>query len=598
MTTKEFQLRPYQVEAVEALIGAWQRGVYRTAAIAPTGAGKTEMFTSLIARVRSQYGARRVLVIAHRDELISQAAAVLRRRIPEARVGVLTGLEKSDRGCDIIVASIQTLASRQRCRSKVRTRSGKAQRCGSCRQCTGLTHMDRLRQVDAVVCDEAHHASAPSYMRVFTALGLFEDRAPLWGFTATMTREDGGLARVWQQVAYTVKLKKLIDDGYLVKPHAKQVVIDGMDLDEAKVRGGDFTAESLADFMLDTMTLTQIAEAYAEHAGNRPGVAFTPTVEVAQAMAKVFCAEGIPAEAAWGDMPRSERREVLERYSSGKTQVLVNCALYTEGFDAPHTSCIVIARPTKSRGLYTQMSGRGLRLSPDTGKSDCLILDITGATTRHTLATLDDVTGAVDREDGEEQEQQKKPEDDDTPVGIAGLTVKDVLRVEGWRDVEDLFGESEEATVRWVLSPKGVKFAPVRPDTQDGSKPKQLAYFLVPSPVRGSVRLRVDTPRGVQAPDVDTDYTVAEGIAKITETVLKRQGQWDSGHAKWRTRRGPSDAQRLYARRVSGKAEAELMEMKKGEVADIIDSHTAGKRVDGFMARWMMRLTGGKPYTL
>src|SRR5690606_36819040 len=309
---------------------------------------------------------------------------------------------------------------------------------------------------DGLVVHNCHHAASLSYRRVLRHFGAWSG-VPVAGFTATMTRQQGGLDKVWHDVAYRREIAEMIRDGYLVAPKGKQVVVKDMDLSKAKVTAGDFTTKSLSDLMLDSSAMTDIASAYKEHASDRPGIVFCPTVAVAHEMAEAFKAEGITAATVWGAMTNDERRHTLSRFSSGEVQVLVNCMVLTEGFDEPKASCLVVARPTKNHGLYIQMVGRVLRLSPETGKTDALILDVTGATTRHKLVSVSDLTGKKKGVKG-----TKHGEADDEPDGTeikpeteAGVQMeKELLAIGGWRDV-DLMSASSGA--RWLRSPKGYR---------------------------------------------------------------------------------------------------------------------------------------------
>lgn len=206
-----------------------------------------------------------------------------------------------------------------------------------------------------------------------------------------MTRQNGGLAEVWEEVVFTLDILDMIRGGYLVDVRGKRVIVEGLNLDKVKTRNGDLADGQLGQALDDSGAADIVAEAYKEFAADRAGVVFTPTVATAQSMADSLNDIGITATTIWGDMPREARQTALKWYENGDVQVLTNCMVLTEGFDAPHTSCAVIARPTKSPGLYCQMAGRALRLHA--GKKDALLLDVMGASTRHRLASIVDLTG-------------------------------------------------------------------------------------------------------------------------------------------------------------------------------------------------------------
>lgn len=357
-------LRPYQTDALEAVAEAAGRGIQRPLVVLPTGAGKTVCFSHLL---KSRGG--RGVVLAHRSELLTQAADKLHTVAPEIPVGIVQG-GRSRLDAQVLVASIATMAR------------------------GGLAAL--LKDVRTVVVDEAHHAVSKSWTDVLTALGAFRPGGPLVvGFTATPDRADGkGLGWVFEEIVFEKTLWEMILDGYLVDIRAVQVRLD-VDLDACKTRGGDWVDSDLGAAMLVGGAPGRVAEAYATLAGERRGVVFTPTIELAQACASELRLRGISAEAVWGSgMPEAERRGVLRRLRNGTTQVVTNAQLLTEGFDEPSISCVAIARPTKSRGLYTQAIGRGTRRHP--GKEDLLVLDCVGATGELDLITMASLVGAKD----------------------------------------------------------------------------------------------------------------------------------------------------------------------------------------------------------
>ncbi|MFB7474009.1 DEAD/DEAH box helicase [Kitasatospora sp. NPDC056184] len=475
-----FALRPYQREAISRLIDGWQAaGPTRLAVVLPTGAGKTVVLSHLISRMHQQTG-RRALVIAHREELIQQAAAKLRAIAPHLTVGIVKAGRNEHRGVDVIVASVQTLAVRKR-RAAI----------------TG---------VGLVVVDECHHAAADSYVEVLDHFGAWSG-VPVAGFTATMTRTDGGLADIWQDIVFQLDILDLMADGHLVDVRGKRVTVGGLDLDKVKTRAGDLQDSQLGQALEDSGAARVVADAYAEHAADRPGVVFTPTVATAHGMAEALTAAGITAAAVWGDMPREDRTAVLDRYKAGDVQVLTNCMVLTEGFDAPWASCAVIARPTKSAGLYVQMVGRVLRPSP--GKTDALVLDVMGSSTRHKLASIVDLTGrdvGALRENQSLAEAAAEPAEPEPTKPGAGAAF-----AVGWEDV-DLFHHSR---VRWLRTGGGIWFIPAG----------RSLYFLVPS-AAGLYRIRRwSEDGGVQPPSLDHDFTQADAMRWAEIGARSREGR-------------------------------------------------------------------------
>lgn len=354
-------LRPYQVEAIEAVRTAAKAGRRRIIIHLPTGVGKT--LTALSMAKAALDRGNRVLWLAHRNELITQpirAATLL--GIPDASVGVVKAeRDEYDRG--LVFATVQSATWR----------------------------LDRLlaRTFPLVIVDEAHHASASSWERILKAI---PETSVVIGLTATPDRGDG--LPLDEQfpggVAYSLPLPLAVRQGWLVDFRAEVVELAGLDLDDVKRDRGDFQAGDLARAMEGVDAPKAIAEAYvrlgtvvSEHGvRRRRALVFTPTVAFAEQTAQALRDAGVRAVAVSGDTDPEERASVIRRFASGEIEAVANAALWTEGFDEPSVECIVVARPTKSKSLYLQMVGRGLRRSP--GKRDCLVIDLAGSSKRHT----------------------------------------------------------------------------------------------------------------------------------------------------------------------------------------------------------------------
>ncbi|MBP2583003.1 superfamily II DNA or RNA helicase [Streptomyces sp. PvR006] len=523
MTTNPFAPRPYQREAIAALRQGWAAGPNRLAVVLPTGAGKTVVFSNLISECLPQMNGQRALVIAHREELIEQAAAKVRAVRPDLRVGIVKAERDEHHDVDVIVASVQTLAVEKR--------------------------RQAIRDIGLVIVDECHHAAARTYMDVLDHFGAWRG-IPVAGFTATLTRTDGGLAEVWQDVAYTLDILDMISDGHLCDVRGKRITVDTLDLDKVRTRGGDLVDGQLGRALEDSGALDAIAAAYVDHAPDRPGVVFTPTVATAQAAAESLRSAGITAAPVWGDMGRDERRETLAQYTAGDVQVLTNCMVLTEGFDAPHTSCIVVARPTKSPGLYVQMVGRGLRPAP--GKTDALLLDVMGSATRHKLASMVDLT-ARELAPAEEGKSLREVAEE---AAVAAERRQLAARVEA--EEINLFGSS---AVRWLRTPAGVWFIRVANDQ---------VLFLARVPETRLYRMRRwTTAGGIDAPRDDAARPLAEALAWL-EQQAKRSASSAlvAREARWRMSQ-PSPKQLGLCRRLGLKV---ARGSTAGDVADLIDT--------------------------
>jgi superfamily II DNA or RNA helicase len=366
------QARPYQLAALDAIEHALARD-RSTLLVLPTGCGKTFVFSEVARRFVAS--GRRVLVVAHRFELLEQARRAL------GAVGVVAQLEqgKHRAGADArcVVASIDTLRG------------------------------SRLLQYPSdhfglVIVDEAHHAVAPKYQ-----LPLRHFRhAQVLGVTATADRLDGvGLGKVFASVAYSYEMGAAIADGYLVPLEFRRVAIDRLDLDDVSTRAGDYDRVQLSRAMRDPAVLDECCRWLLERVGRRRTIVFCVDRQHASDVAAALNrARPSTALAADGNLSAEERKSTLERWRGGEVNVLVNCDLYTEGFDEQSVEVVVLMRPTQSRSLYTQMVGRGARLYGSTlaesianGKASCEVLDLVGNSRRHRLVgPADALLGSAD----------------------------------------------------------------------------------------------------------------------------------------------------------------------------------------------------------
>ena len=350
------ELRPYQREAVDAVRGEWRGGNRSTLLSMATGTGKTTVFGE-IAR-RCVENGKGVLVLAHRGELIDQAAARL-----ESMCGFPVAVEQAGRHWDDIVEIGMPV-----CVGSVQTLQG--------------DRLDAfpLDTYKVLVVDEAHHAVADSYRRIIDrhkTNGGFT-----LGVTATADRADKrGLSEVFDSIAYEYPMARAVADGYLVPITAKCVPVR-IDLSGVKVSHGDFQAGELGH-ALDPY-LPEIAKAMASECAGRKTVCFLPLVATAEKMAEELNRAGLRAVAASGYDTPEERARKKHAFEHGLYDVLCNSMLYTEGWDCPAVDCVVVLRPTKSRGLYAQMVGRGTRLAP--GKERLLLLDFLWMCEKHDLA--------------------------------------------------------------------------------------------------------------------------------------------------------------------------------------------------------------------
>ncbi|MEM1348172.1 MAG: DEAD/DEAH box helicase [Myxococcota bacterium] len=362
MTT--FTLRPYQEEAIEAVLAARRAGVRRMVVCLPTGSGKTVIFSHLASMAK-----RGVLVLAHREELLTQAKEKLERALgARKRVEIEQGEFRASRDADVIVASLRSL------------------------------HQERIgrvmqgRDIGLVLYDECHHAPAPANKQVLETMGCFEQdwTGTLVGFTATTGRGDGvGLDTVFQELVYTRTIPEMIDDGYLAPLRGYRVATSA-DITHLSAAGFDFTPEELGEAIDVEERNALVARTIQELARDRRTIVFCVTVAHAMSLARALNEVGVRAGIVYGEMPREDRQEALKMFREQKLQAITNVGVLTEGFDDPGVSCVAMARPTKSPGLYAQCVGRGTRLFE--GKEDCLVLDFVDLS-RVELVTLPTLVG-------------------------------------------------------------------------------------------------------------------------------------------------------------------------------------------------------------
>lgn len=345
------ELRPYQQEAKNSIFEQWENGTKKTLLVLPTGCGKTIVF----AKVTEQcvQNGDRVLILAHRGELLEQAADKIRKS-----TGLGCATEKAEESClgswyRITVGSVQSMMREKR--------------------------LNRFPEdyFDTIIVDEAHHCISDSYQRV---LRHFPE-ARVLGVTATPDRGDmKNLGTVFESLAYEYSLPKAIKEGYLSPIKAVTIPLT-MDLTGVGTQGGDFKAGDLGT-ALDPY-LKNIAEEMKKYCSDKKTVVFLPLVKTSQKFRDILNENGFRAAEVNGDS--QNRAEILEDFENDKYNVLCNSMLLTEGWDCPSVDCIVVLRPTKVRSLYCQMVGRGTRLYPETGKDHLLLLDFLWHTERHEL---------------------------------------------------------------------------------------------------------------------------------------------------------------------------------------------------------------------
>lgn len=365
-----FELRPYQSQAFDRLREKLREGKRRLLLVSPTGSGKTVASTHIIKSAVEK--GKDVLFVAHRREILFQT----NRKLKEAGLDVnwiMSGMRKSAMA-PVHLASIQTLVRRD------------------------------FPNIGLIIWDEAHHCTAPSYKKVIDHY----HEVPQIGLTATPCRADGnGLGGIFEDIVQAAYPSELIEQGYLVSTKIFAPTIP--DLKGVRSRGGDYIESDLGEKMDKPKLIGDIIPHWEKLAQGRKTIVFAVTCSHAQHILEAFTNCGHEAFYVDGETPHVERKRVFDKFEKGENGVLVNVGIATEGYDNPAISCIVLARPTKSLGLYLQMAGRALR--PADGKTDMLILDHSGASLTHGYPDedrdwlLDDTNTAWTKRNKEEQEK-------------------------------------------------------------------------------------------------------------------------------------------------------------------------------------------------
>ncbi|KAH7883536.1 P-loop containing nucleoside triphosphate hydrolase protein [Phlebopus sp. FC_14] len=371
-------LRPYQESCLEACRSALKAGATRIGVSLPTGAGKTTVFTTLLAQIPAPLQsplATRALVIVNSIELARQAAAQALAIHPEWRVEIEQGPKHKASGlADVTVATYQTLLRPQR-----------------------LAKF-RPENLKAVIVDEAHHAAAPSYRQILSHFdpaiknpgATFQPptpphNVPIIGLSATFSRHDGlALGSIFQRIVYHRTFLEMIKEQWLCDVRFTTVKAN-INLRNVTVssKTGDFNASSLAQIINTDTVNNLVVKTWLDRALDRKStLVFCVNLAHVRQLTKVFREFGVDARYLASGTPANERSSLIADFKAGKYPVLVNCAILTEGADIPNIDCVVVARPTRSRNVFAQMIGRGMRQSPTTGKENCRIIDFVESTNR------------------------------------------------------------------------------------------------------------------------------------------------------------------------------------------------------------------------
>lgn len=431
--TEPRQLRPYQIEAVHEVEKRWfseDAPVKRTGVVLPTGAGKSTVIAQLA--VNAYHRGDPVVMIAHRAELIQQMTDTIFEvdpNLPRSAVGIVQA-EQDDHSAPIVGATLQTLRNARRLKS--------------------------LGKRKVILWDEVHHAAAEGFHTTFEDLGGYED-ALMCGFTATMRRAERGrigLGDVIEEIAYQKDLKWAIENGFLVRPKGLTVRLADLNaLNDVRTVAGDFAQGEMQAVM--EAASQYVVDAIKMHAKDRRPIIFAASVDAAHAIGDQLNGNGYPTVVVTGEQAFPARQESYQAFRDGTAQAMVTVMVLTEGADFPMCDCVVLARPTRSSNLYSQMVGRCLRLWDE--KDDALVLDLSGSARNMRLTSLPQILPGTPTRvvggDGEEIVEETEPEE-----------VREVLRTPRNRrrgpvemvSIDIVTGRTRE--VLWLETAKGVPF--------------------------------------------------------------------------------------------------------------------------------------------
>lgn len=559
-------LRPYQIEAADAVEADWADGTWRTGVVLPTGVGKSTVIAELL--LRAYRRGQRSVAVAHRGELLDQMRRdfhTVAPQVPLTETGIVRA-EQDDHHCPIVFATLQTLATASR--------------------------REALGPRDVLIWDEVHHAGAEGFHTTFSELGGY-DGARMAGFTATMARAERGrigLGDVIEKVSYERDLTWAIKNGYLVMPHGLTVRIKGLNaLNDVRNVAGDFHQSELAEIM--EAASTYVVEAIEKHAADRRSIIFAASVDAAHEITRAINESGVlSADYVTGAMSYQSRQPVYEAFRTGAIDCLVTVMVLTEGADFPMCDAVVLARPTRSRNLFSQMIGRSLRLHD--GKGDALVLDLAGSARGMKLVRLTELLEGVEHIDVDRDGDVITDEYED--IGAAEPEAKIVRQ--GPVDMVTIDLLANDDTL-WLETPAGVPFLSLM---ASGDRPaeKNNIVFLWPQGDRppsegeklkwavGQINTRRPTIGGWVSgsghnPVSEPDYVDLPDAILAAETwVVTTDQAVASRGSSWRRNQPPSEAQLRLAKglRINGASD-----FTKARLSDEISITFASRVLDDAM---------------
>lgn len=517
--------------------------VNRTLNVLATGLGKTVIGSAMAASAHARM--ERVVVMTHREELADQWVRKLHGMAPSASIGVVKGT-RNDWTADIVVASVPSVGTeRQMLKRRI-----PADRFG------------------LQIADEAHHSAADTWQFALGYWGAFRG-VPTVGFTATPSRgDDRALADTWTEVTANFPIEFGVRGGFLVKPRGVRVQVRDLMLDEVKRSRGDFQDDDLGAAMVDADAGGAIAKAYLEHTPGRRAAMFCPNVSSARQFAKDLNEADIPTEVVVGTTTSEERAAIFERFRLGITLVISGVSVLTEGWDAPWCEVVIMARPVseKAGALYIQCVGRGLRPSPLTGKTDCVVLDVVGASTRHKLFSLINLSA----QSGDPRESVMRDPYGDEVEQHTGEYPAEVNQYAGGEIVATEVSLFDDSDSSWLQTDRGVWFIPTA-----------RSYWFLFSQADGGFSLAsVPVNGGGKAKRVEKDVTLESGMVWAERYAADEDPSISSRKSAWRSKK-PSEKLASFGRGLGLPTEG----LRQGELSDAITTVMASNVLRKYASR-------------
>lgn len=557
---RDLVLRPYQEDAIRNVLSSFDKPC-SVLGVAATGAGKTVLFLEIANRILSSSSEARVLICAHRRELIQQPLERIGQFWPHMIFdsGIVMS-KKNDAHKRLIVGTMQTLAIGKR-----------------------LDGILRHGPITHIIVDEAHRVGSNSYLSIIDKCREANNTLRVLGVTATPERADGKLADVFDKKCFDYGTKELIDLGYLVRPTVMGVYTDISVADVSVTGSGvfrDYQTSSLSSVFETDNCFDQVVETHAKYAIDKPGISFTVTVAGAYALAEKFNEYGVSAIALDGTSSPAERDSAISGMKSGRYKMICNAMLYTEGFDLPMLEVCHLVRPYRQDGPWVQCVGRVLRLSPDTGKDAALVFDYLPQE-RSLEFSLDKRVRRMGAKIHGKQSAGCNP--DDTNIhpgfGIIGRGIEVA--------VLDYFNEGKGSSKAWSESESGWRVIGL------GESSDEISRTLVMSPSGEEMELwavwKKPGERWNQAGLLysgDYDQVISHG-----EDMIRKHGSKSlvGRNAEWRNRK-PSDKAISFGRKLSVHSE----EYNAGELSDAINEKLALQSVKRKRGNLLFKVAGDK----